>query len=39
MIPESTLASMQNQHPVGTANCPAAPTADDQAQPADQPGN
>ncbi|WP_195167994.1 hypothetical protein [Mycobacteroides abscessus] len=39
VIPESTLASMQNQHPVGTANCPVAPTADDQAPPADQPGN
>lgn len=38
VIPDSTLASMQNQHPVGTSKCPSAPPADDQA-PADQPGN
>lgn len=39
VIPESTLASMQNQHPVGTGKCPAAPPADDQAPAVDQPGS
>ncbi|QCH24788.1 hypothetical protein DSM43276_03057 [Mycobacteroides salmoniphilum] len=39
VIPDSTLASMQNQHPVGTGKCPATPPADDQAPAVDQPGN
>ncbi len=39
VIPESTLASMQNQHPVGTDKCPATVPPDDQAQAADQPGS
>ncbi|OHT89424.1 hypothetical protein [Mycobacteroides saopaulense] len=39
VIPESTLASMQNQHPVGTDKCPASPSADDRAPAVDQPGD
>ncbi|MBA0045175.1 hypothetical protein [Mycobacteroides sp. LB1] len=39
VIPDSTLASMQNQHPAGTGKCPASPPADDQAPAADQPGS
>jgi hypothetical protein len=39
VIPDSTLASMQNQRPVGTGKCPATVPPDDQAPAADQPGS
>ncbi|MUM16772.1 hypothetical protein FZI91_00790 [Mycobacterium sp. CBMA271] len=37
VIPDSTLASMQNQAPVNSSKCPHPP--DDQASAADQPGS
>lgn len=37
VIPESTLASMQNQHPAGTSKCPPPPPADSPDPASDQP--